>query len=88
MPRATITSKGQITLPKEVRNRLGVDAGDQVEFRVAADGTITVVPLQGSAQRLFGFLDRKDSGVCSVEDMDKAVAQSVSEDDERIREGR
>jgi len=81
MPRATITSKGQITLPKEVRRRLGVDAGDQVEFRVAADGTITVVPLRGSALRLFSFLDRQ-------EDMDRAVAQSVSEDDERIREGR
>jgi len=88
MPRATITSKGQITLPKEVRRRLGVDAGDQVEFRVAADGTITVVPLRGSALRLFSFLDRQDRGVCSVEDMDRAVAQSVSEDDERIREGR
>ena len=88
MPRATITSKGQITLPKEVRNHLGVDAGDQVEFRVAADGTVTVVPLRGSADRLFGCLDRQDRGECSVEDMDKAVAQSVSEDDERIREGR
>ena len=88
MPRATITSKGQITLPKEVRYRLGVDAGDQVEFLVAADGTITVVSLQGSAHRLFGILDRQDRGVCSVEDMDRAVAQSLSEDDERIREGR
>ena len=43
MPRATITSKGQTTLPKEVRTRLGVDAGDQVEYRIAADGTVTVV---------------------------------------------
>jgi len=88
MPRATITSKGQITLPKEVRTRLGVDAGDQVEFRIAADGTVTVAPLQGSVSRLSGFLDRRDLGVCSVEDMDRAIAQSVSEDDERIREGR
>ena len=88
MPRATITSKGQITLPKEVRTRLGVDAGDQVDFRIATDGTVTVVPLQGSAHRLFGFLHRRDLGGHSVEDMDKAVAQSVSEDDERIREGR
>ena len=88
MPRATITSKGQITLPKEVRTRLGVDAGDQVDFRIAADGTVTVVPLQGSASRLSGFLHRRDLDGHSVEDMDRAIAQSVSEDDERIREGR
>jgi len=32
MPKATLTSKGQLTLPKEVRSRLGVAAGDQVDF--------------------------------------------------------
>ena len=88
MPRATITSKGQITLPKEVRTRLGVDAGDQVDFRIAANGTVTVAPLQGSVQRLFGVLHRQDLGGHSVEDMDRGVARSICEDDERIREGR
>jgi len=88
MPRVTITSKGQITLPREVRNRLGVEAGDQVEFLVAADGTITVASLRGSSRRLFGFLEREEGGECSVEEMDGAVARLVGEDDERIREGR
>jgi len=32
MPTARITSKGQITLPKEVRERLGLDVGDELEF--------------------------------------------------------
>jgi AbrB family looped-hinge helix DNA binding protein len=42
MPIATLTSKGQITLPKDVRQRLRVHAGDTVEFVVGADGEIRV----------------------------------------------
>lgn len=33
MPRARITSKGQITIPREVRDRLGIEPGDALEFR-------------------------------------------------------
>ncbi len=43
MAAATITSKGQITLPKLVRVALGLDAGDRVDFIVAPDGGYTLV---------------------------------------------
>ena len=39
---ATITSKGQITLPKPIRQALGVDAGGKVEFELREDGHVTV----------------------------------------------
>jgi antitoxin PrlF len=39
-PSSTISSKGQITVPREVRNRLGLSAGDRVEFVVEGDRTI------------------------------------------------
>jgi AbrB family looped-hinge helix DNA binding protein len=39
---ATLTSKGQVTLPKEIRDRLGLDAGSTLDFELMADGTITV----------------------------------------------
>ena len=85
MPKATITSKGQLTLPKEVRSRLGVDAGDQVEFRIEADGSIHVLSVKGSAQRLFGLLQSSETCASSIEDMDRAISDGVASDDERIR---
>ncbi len=85
MPKATITSKGQLTLPKEIRSRLGVDAGDQVEFRIEADGSITVLSAKGSARRLYGLLQSSHGAVVSTEDMDRAISETVAADDERIR---
>ena len=40
MPTATVTSKGQVTIPKDVRDRLGLRQGDRVEFEVREDGTV------------------------------------------------
>lgn len=39
---ATLTSKGQITLPKAIRQALGVDAGSKVAFDLGKDGQVTV----------------------------------------------
>ena len=44
MPSATLTSKGQITLPKAIRQRLRVHTGDAVEFTIGADGKFAFVP--------------------------------------------
>ena len=85
MPKATITSKGQLTLPKEIRSRLGVDAGDQVDFRIEADGSITVQSAKGSARRLYGLLEVSNDPSVSTEDMDRAISEFVAADDERIR---
>jgi antitoxin PrlF len=38
----TLTSKGQVTIPKPVRDRLGVKPGDEVTFEMAPDGRVTV----------------------------------------------
>ena len=44
MPTAKVTSKGQITLPKEIREHLKVDAGDHLNIHVQADGTVVITP--------------------------------------------
>ena len=85
MPKATITSKNQITLPKEVRSVLGVAAGDQVEFRIGCNGGIAVLPAKGSAARLFGMIRSSPGESISVEQMDRSIADAVTDDDERIR---
>ena len=40
----TVTTKGQVTIPKAVREHLGIAAGSKVEFQLGADGNIILVP--------------------------------------------
>lgn len=49
---ATITSKGQVTIPKRIRDELGLTAGTEIEFIVEEDGTIRVRPKEPAFQRL------------------------------------
>ena len=45
----TVTSKGQVTIPKPVRDRLGVRQGDAIDFRLTADGQVVLVKVGGAA---------------------------------------
>lgn len=49
---ATVTSKGQVTIPKRIRDELGIDAGTEVEFVLEDDGTISVRPKRPAMDRL------------------------------------
>jgi antitoxin PrlF len=44
VPKATLTSKGQVTIPKEIRQRLGLRQGDQLIFRFDEGGRLTIEP--------------------------------------------
>lgn len=46
----TVTSKGQVTIPKPVRDHLGIVPGSQVEFRRSADGSIVIERADGTRQ--------------------------------------
>lgn len=75
MPRsatATVTSKGQITLPKLVRIKLGVRTGDRVAFREQADGSVVVEAETGDLLSLRGSVKTRVRGV-SVEAMNDAI---------------
>jgi len=76
MPSATITSKGQITLPVEIRRALGVGPGDRVSFRTADDGRVVVEPETLDLLSLRGAVKTPVKGV-SVEQMQRAVARAV-----------
>jgi antitoxin PrlF len=73
---ATVTSKGQITIPKEVREKLNLQTGDKLEFLVQEDGTAKVVPLTSSVTKLKGMVAKPKKPI-SLEDMDKAILQVV-----------
>jgi len=74
MTTATVTSKGQITIPKSVREQLGLDAGDQVEFVKSGDGVFTIVAVTRDVRELKGLVPKPARPV-SIEDMNRAVVR-------------
>ena len=64
----SITSKGQITLPKAIRDKLGVKPGDRVTFREQTDGKIVVEAATVDLLSLCGIIKPKVRGV-TIEDM-------------------
>lgn len=80
MATSTITSKGQVTVPKEVRERLGVKEGDRLVFRFDATGHLVVEPeRENPLSGLAGLLRHlaKDRPV-SVEEMKQAARKHVA----------
>jgi AbrB family looped-hinge helix DNA binding protein len=75
MATATVTSKGQITLPKEVRERLHLESGDRVNFVVEPDGRVLLQPATVRVTELKGLLQRKGQKPVSVEAMNAAIAR-------------
>lgn len=78
MSTATITSKGQITIPVQVRTALGLDAGDRVEFVELGKGQFAIVPATRSVQELKGLFQGKRSRPVSIEEMNTAIARRAS----------
>jgi antitoxin PrlF len=71
---ATLTSKGQITLPKPLRDRLHLTTGDRVEFLLGKSGRVELVPISAPITRLKGMVPRPAKPV-SLENMDAAIAR-------------
>jgi AbrB family looped-hinge helix DNA binding protein len=74
MATATLTSKGQITLPKEVRERLGVEAGDKVEFVETEPGVFRVIAATRDVRDLKGVIPKPAKPV-TVEEMGRVIAR-------------
>ena len=74
---ATLTTKGQITLPKEIRDRLGLDAGSVLDFQVLPDNTITARPVKPDGRSIRGLLKSPHAGPLTVEQMDEGIAQHL-----------
>jgi len=75
MPSAKLTSKGQITVPREVREALGLQTGDRLAFRIRDDGTVIVEPETLDLLSLRASVRSAIKGV-TVEAMDDAMRKS------------
>ncbi|WP_372968096.1 AbrB/MazE/SpoVT family DNA-binding domain-containing protein [Microbacterium sp.] len=83
MPTATMTSKGQITMPKVVRDELGLIAGSKVMFVKMPDGRYSLIPRTGRISDVFGAVPVESS--LSLEEMDAIVRDGAVESDQRTR---
>jgi AbrB family looped-hinge helix DNA binding protein len=75
---ATISRKGQVTLPKVIREQLGLSEGVRLDMEVV-DGGIRARPVNRGALELLGVLHRPGQKTVSVERMDEAIeAEAVA----------
>ena len=77
MVQARLTAKGQVTIPKQIRDYLHLDNGSKIDFVIDENGDVKVIPLNISAESLSGILHREGMKTASLEDMEKAITKAA-----------
>jgi AbrB family looped-hinge helix DNA binding protein len=81
----TVTDKGQITVPKMIRDRFSIEPGSKLDFEPQPDGTLRVRVLGRGAAHLYGLLHRPGARAKSLEQMDAGIGEAVSNRAKRSR---
>ena len=78
MTQATLTSKGQVTIPKVIRDALHLASGEKIEFILSGDDTVLLRPVTRKVDEVFGRLHgyRKSAPV-SGDEMNKAIGKRM-----------
>lgn len=69
-----MTSKGQVTFPKPIRDKLRLRPGDKIDFVLEEDGSLRITPVTASVTQLKGMAPKPESPV-SLEAMDEAIGK-------------
>lgn len=77
MATATVTSKGQITIPSLVRKRLKLKPGDQIDFVIEPDGHVSLAAKRVRFEELRGFLRCPGRRAVTVRAMDQGIQEAV-----------
>ncbi len=77
MPTATVTSKGQVTIPKKIRDELKLSTGTKIDFILQPDGTALVKPVTIDIRDLNGILGNPLGRPLTIEEMNDAIAAEV-----------
>ena len=68
---ATLTSKGQTTIPKEIRDGLGMKPGDRISFTLMPDGTVIMRVKRKSVMELAGVLHKKGRKAVPIDELSR-----------------
>ena len=77
MSAATLTSKGQTTIPKDIRDGLGMAPGDQLEFHLLSNSSATLRVRRGGLKDFIGILRRPGQSSLSLNAMDEGIAKAM-----------
>lgn len=83
---STVTTKGQVTLPKTLRERLGIVPGTRLDISIDAAGNLLARPVTQDATAVLGLLHRPDQAPVSLEEMDDAIAEAAAGRDTEARQ--
>lgn len=72
---ATITAKGQVTIPKQIRDKLRLRPGDRIDFILDSGDEVRVVPVTASVEQLKGMVPKPRKPV-TLEQIDDAIARA------------
>jgi AbrB family looped-hinge helix DNA binding protein len=75
MPVTTLTSKGQVTIPKPIREQLHLHTGQRLDFQVDRDGRLIVKPRARDIRELKGILRSDRKTPVSIAEMHEAIAR-------------
>jgi AbrB family looped-hinge helix DNA binding protein len=76
--KAKITVKGQVTIPKDIRDILKIGPGDQIDFIIDDQGEVHISPRTCDFRSLKGFFYKKGRSAASLEDMEMAIKKGAS----------
>lgn len=74
MTTATLSSKGQITIPKKIRDLYHLEPGDKIEFLEDDRGLVTIWPVTENVTKLKGMIAKPNKPV-SLEEMNRAILE-------------
>ena len=77
MALATLTNKGQVTIPKGVRDSMGLHPGDKLEFVITESGKALFRPVTKKVDDVFGRLHKPGRKSVSIEEMDDVIKQKM-----------
>lgn len=77
MTTATLTSKGQVTIPKQVRDFLHLHTGDRIEFILQKNSEAMMKPVAKSVDDVFGRLHVSGQKTWSVDEMNEAITRRM-----------
>ena len=79
MSLATITTKGQVTIPKDIRESLKLHAGDKIEILVTENGEAIIRPVSKKVDEMFCKLHKPGRKAVSVDSMNNAIQERMKD---------
>ncbi len=76
---ATVTNKGEITIPKEIREYLKLKDGSKINFVIDRDGQVKIIPLNVPVESLSGIRHRPGIQKATIEEMEAAIMEGASD---------